>query len=79
MSTDEPPPKFGYPDMGSGYYSKMLEYKDWYSFNNVCRVSQNTLEHMPQVMPLVLVSGLFYPRFTMAMSAVIFGGRILYR
>ena len=24
-----------YPDMGNGYYSKKLSYKDWYIFNKV--------------------------------------------
>ena len=27
------PAKFGYPDMGSGFYGKKLSYKDWYTFN----------------------------------------------
>ena len=79
LSTEEAAPKFGYPDMGSGYFAKMLAYKDWYTFNNVCRISQNSLEHMPTLMPLVLCSGLFYPRFTATMAAVILGGRMLYR
>jgi hypothetical protein len=33
MGHDAPTPKMGYPDMGSGYYSKQLPYKDWYEFN----------------------------------------------
>ena len=26
-------PALGYPDMGAGYFSKRLPYKDWYEFN----------------------------------------------
>ena len=27
-------PEFGYPDNGSGWYSKHLPYADWYRLNN---------------------------------------------
>ena len=30
---DTKTPQYGYPDMGSGFYSKKLSYKDWFEFN----------------------------------------------
>lgn len=33
MGRDAPTPTAGYPDTGAGWYSKRLDYKDWYEFN----------------------------------------------
>ena len=51
-------PKFGYPDMGNGYYSSKLTYKQWFDFNVVQRVHSNFLEQILIVILLMLVSGL---------------------
>lgn len=37
-------PDQGYPDTGSGLYSKKLSYKDWFEFNLTQRVHANFLE-----------------------------------
>ena len=33
MGQNTEAPGFGYPDMGAGYYSRALNYKEWYNFN----------------------------------------------
>lgn len=52
-------PAFGYPDMGAGYFSKRIAYKDWYEFNCYQRVHGNSLEHISWSLPLMFVSGIF--------------------
>ncbi len=37
-------PKFGYPDMGNGFYSTKLTYKQWFDLNVAQRVHGNYLE-----------------------------------
>ncbi len=54
-------PKFGYPDMGCGYYSSKLSYKQWYEFNIAQRIHQNFLESIIIVVLLLLVAGLKHP------------------
>jgi hypothetical protein len=36
----------GFPDMGSGVFSKKLSYADWFKFNNAQRVHYNFLESL---------------------------------
>ena len=38
----------------------------------------NSIEHLSWSLPLILVSGIFRPRFTLALTGVIFTGRTLY-
>ena len=38
------PPGGGFPDNGMGYYSKKLDYKDWFEFNSAQRLHINYLE-----------------------------------
>ena len=59
MGADAPTPTAGYPDCGAGWYSKRLDYKDWYEFNNQQRVYANCHEHMVWLMPMMLVGDLF--------------------
>ena len=68
----------GYPDIGAGWFSKKLEYKEWYKLNNAQRIHNNSIEHMPAIMPLVLLGGIFRPRFTLALTSVVIAGRCLY-
>jgi hypothetical protein len=68
----------GYPDIGAGWFSKKLEYKEWYKLNNAQRIHNNSIEHMPAIMPLVLLGGIFRPRFTLALTSVVIAGRGLY-
>ena len=41
---DKRPPDLGYPDCGSGWYSKQLSYKDWFKMNCAQRCQMNFLE-----------------------------------
>ena len=34
LGSDAPVPWMGYPDNGSGIFSKKLSYKDWFEFNS---------------------------------------------
>lgn len=54
-------PMWGYPDFGSGYYSKKLSYGDWLKFNCVLRCHINTLEYFPIAVLSMLTLGLFNP------------------
>ena len=48
----------GYPDMGSGFYSKKLSYADWLLFNRAQRVHLNFVEAIATYLILILVAGL---------------------
>ena len=72
-------PALGYPDMGAGYFSKRLPYKDWYEFNCYQRIHGNSLEHLSWSLPVMFVGGLFQPLFTIAMQSIVIVGRELYR
>ena len=37
-------PKGGFPDNGSGYYSRKLSYKEWFEFNLAQRAHLNFVE-----------------------------------
>ena len=79
MGKDAVLPSFGYPDMGAGRYAKHLPYKDWYRFNCAQRVHANSVEHLSWVIPMLLCSGFFFPRFATALGSVVLVGRELYR
>lgn len=55
-------PLFGYPDFGSGVYSKKLPYDKWLRFNAALRVHINTMENITIAVISVLVLGLFTPQ-----------------
>ena len=69
----------GYPDSGSGFYSKKLPYKDWFQFNCAQRIHGNSIEHLSWLLPLVLISGIFRPKTTSFLTMIIISGRELYR
>lgn len=71
-------PKGGYPDTGSGVYTALLPYDQWYRFNCAQRAHLNTLEQLPTVLTLLLVSGISYPRFAAAWGLVYVVARELY-
>lgn len=79
MGSDAETPLLGYPDTGAGTYARALPYKDWFYYNCAQRVHANSIEHLSWVMPLMLVNGLFLPRFTATMGCVVLVGRELYR
>ena len=72
-------PKMGYPDCGSGVFSKSLTYEQWYRFNCAQRVHGNSIEHLAWLMPLICVGGVFHPRVTAGLATIVLGGRTLYR
>ena len=53
------PSKGGWPDAGEGRYAAKLPYKDWIEFANAQRVHQNFTEHLPAMLTIRCVSGLF--------------------
>lgn len=79
VARDAPTPKMGMPDTGAGMYARQLPYKDWYELNILQRVHGNSKEHLSYFLPLMFVQGIFLPRFTASMAAVVFVGRELYR
>ena len=71
-------PANGYPDMGSGLYSKELSYKDWYTFNCAQRVHLNFVESIATYLLLLLVAGLHYPLAAATLGAGLIVGRLIY-
>jgi uncharacterized membrane protein YecN with MAPEG domain len=54
-------PLWGYPDFGSGYYSKKLSYANWLKLSSALRVHMNTMEYISIALFSTLVLGLFAP------------------
>ena len=52
--------------MGNGWYSQKLPYKDWYEFNCAQRAHQNYFEHLPSIVSIILIGGLYVPAITLA-------------
>ena len=72
------PAKYGYPDMGTGYYSQKLSYKDWMEINLIQRAHYNFLESIFIVVPQVLMAGLTLPTTAITLAWIHFVGRIIY-
>lgn len=53
--------KGGYPDTGSGHYSKKLSYKEWYEFNNAQRAHANFVEMVASTLVFLLIAGIYFP------------------
>ena len=70
-------PKGGYPDNGNGYYSEKLSYKDWFEFNLAQRVQGNFIEQIMIVVFVILVAGIKYPTYTLALGSLYSFGRII--
>ena len=74
----EKAPEYGYPDCGSGWYSKQLPYADWFKINCGQRVQLNFLEQLPIVMVAVVVAGIQY-RFATFVTCVVYSvARLMY-
>ena len=71
-------PQYGYPDCGSGWYSKKLEYKDWFRMNCGQRVQQNTLETLTTILFLTVVTGLVYPTAAFVLQIILLVSRLLF-
>jgi len=64
--------------MGSGRYTALLEYKDWYAFNCAQRAHQNYVEQAASIVILILLLGLYAP-ITAAQTGVVYiVGREIY-
>ena len=74
---DKRVPKFGYPDMGCGWYSSKLSYKEWFQFNVAQRIHGNFLEQLVTVTLLILIAGLKYPAYTFYAGIAYSIGRLL--
>ncbi|KAL7750700.1 hypothetical protein RI367_004044 [Sorochytrium milnesiophthora] len=70
--------KVDYPDMGEGRHAAKLSDKQWAEFGILQRVHYNYLENIGPVLSQILLSGLFYPRFTAGLSVVYLAGRSLF-
>lgn len=67
-----------YPDMGCGRHASKLSDQDWETFNNCIRSHYNYLEQFGTAQIILLISGLFYPRFAAAMGGLYIVGRQTY-
>ena len=74
---DKTVPKFGYPDMGCGWYSSKLTYKQWFEFNLAQRVHGNFLEQQIIVCFFILVAGVKHPKWTIILGFLYSAGRLL--
>jgi len=72
------PPKFGYPDMGSGVFAHKLPYAQWVTFNNAQRAHYNYLEGLTLAVVLELVAGIFFPKYAVWAGISYIIGRYLY-
>jgi uncharacterized membrane protein YecN with MAPEG domain len=71
-------PEMGYPDVGAGQFSQKLNVNDWMEFANAQRAHYNYLEGVASILTFLLISGLFFPRYTIVCGAVYIVGRIMY-
>jgi len=72
------PPVGGVPDTGFGRFSDKLTYDDWVAFNSAQRAHLNFVEGAVPAVVCLLVSGLFYTRFTAIAGFAYIVGRILF-
>ncbi len=73
-------PRGGYPDMGSGRYSALLDYKGWWDFNNAQRSHLNYVETAPSVLAFLAISATTCnPQWAAALGASYIIGREVYR
>lgn len=70
--------KGGYPDMGSGIYSRQLSYHDWYNFNNCQRGHYNFVESIAATTLMLIVGGLYFPKVAAGFGLAIILGRLLF-
>ena len=69
-SAENPHLLAGFPDQGNGLYADKLPYKQWYELNNSIRVHHNFVESMPQIICILLISGLYFPMATLGIAAL---------
>lgn len=67
-----------YPDMGEGPFSHKLSMGEWFEFANAQRAHYNYVEGAASALLFLVVSGLFFPRFTALCGLVYIVGRAMY-
>ena len=72
------PAKGGYPDMGSGRYSKKWDLATWIDFNKTQRVHLNTIESLPVLIFTTLLAGFYDSRMSAIAGLIYMAGRIGY-
>jgi len=70
--------EWGYPDNGGGPLTAKLSLEDWMTFANAQRAHYNYIEGMGTIIVFMLVSGLFFVKFTVACGAAYIVGRFFY-
>ena len=68
----------GYPDNGTGWYSKELKLEEWVKLNSAQRIFANYVEHLPILTICSLVSGIYYINIALICTWVYLLGRYLY-
>jgi uncharacterized membrane protein YecN with MAPEG domain len=68
----------GYPDSGCGLFAHKLSVADWVDLNNHQRAHLNFLESVASVITMLLVSGLYFPRFSFTVALVNTVARVAY-
>lgn len=71
-------PESGYPDAGAGQFSQKLSVTDWMTFANAQRAHYNYVEGVASILVFLLISGLFYPRYTLLVGLTYIIGRTLF-
>jgi len=77
-ATGEPIAAGGYPDMGSGWYSRKLSYAAWWNFNNAQRAHYNFVETIAATTLLLIVGGLYQPIIAAGVGLAVIIGRLAF-
>lgn len=72
------PESRSYPDMGGGQFSNKLSMDEWMEFANAQRAHYNYVEGVASILVFLLISGLFFPRYTALCGITYIVGRVLY-
>lgn len=70
--------KGGYPDTGSGFYTRNLDYEKWYLLNNGQRAHINFVEWIATNISLMLIAGLYFPITSAALGFGLIVSRFVY-
>ena len=76
--TGEEIKKGGYPDSGSGFYSRNLNYEQWYKMNNGQRAHLNYIEWIATNITFHVVGGLYFPVVSSVLGALMVLSRFVY-
>eukprot|EP01034_Spumella_vulgaris_P024108 gene24108-30415_t len=68
----------GYPDMGNGRYSQLLNYGQWVQFNNVQRGHYGMVEGSAPVLATLLLNGFFQPKVAAGLAFSYAFGRVMF-